>query len=369
MQDESKDLQVGIVTIHPVHGECKVTFVGEDRVGVEFENGRHALLPKSSFSPDDEETRLELARIAEASKPRPATWPENTFVPEPSNTKHFMGSHWDPFEEDRTAVLKRLPEMLAKAQLQKGYGQFYAAVRAVPTDWPRGAHLIWPGPEHGVTVTLRSEKTANMVTSIYPCIGGASEVSVRIDRVLVWEGGVEAQIDAEWNGVPVTFFDTHFLINRAWYEAGESYNFILAGLAYAAKPSEIMELPFTPNPEQVAWERVLAELNGTPAPAEPKSLSLKGMAILMPVSDWDADDYSFRGPVKSVKPADQVLGQEAWRVRITVMRCDDQDMDLDVFITHRVWQGKLPPQVGDDVEGHLWLQGRLWSVERGQGNQ
>jgi hypothetical protein len=63
-----------------------------------------------------------------------------------------------------------------------------------------------------------------------------------------------------------------------------------------------------------------------------------------------------------------LLGQEAWRVRITVIRCDDQDMDLDVFITQRVWQGKQPPEVGADVEGHLWLQGRLWSVERGAGS-
>jgi len=81
----------------------------------------------------------------------------------------------------------------------------------------------------------------------------------------------------------------------------------------------------------------------------------------LPIDTWDADDYQFRGPVKTVTSIDDVLGQRVWRVRITVMRFEDEDADLDVFITERAWEDSEPPAVGQDIEGELWLQGRLWS--------
>lgn len=33
---------------------------------------------------------------------------------------------------------------------------------------------------------------------------------------------------------------------------------------------------------------------------------------------------------------------------------------LDILITRRAWTGEAPPQVGQDIEGRLWLQGYLW---------
>ena len=80
----------------------------------------------------------------------------------------------------------------------------------------------------------------------------------------------------------------------------------------------------------------------------------------MPVEDWDRDDYWFRGPVRSVKAFDDWLGQSGWRVRVCVMQMDTEDAELDVFVTSRSWSGDEPPQVGEDMEGALWLQGRLW---------
>lgn len=57
------------------------------------------------------------------------------------------------------------------------------------------------------------------------------------------------------------------------------------------------------------------------------------------------------------------------------MRFGDEDGDLDILITRRAWQGDAPPRVGQDIEGQLWLQGRLWmpsepssaAARRGQG--
>ncbi|TLD41122.1 MAG: hypothetical protein JETT_2643 [Candidatus Jettenia ecosi] len=39
---------------------------------------------------------------------------------------------------------------------------------------------------------------------------------------------------------------------------------------------------------------------------------------------------------------------------------DDNEFDLDIIVTEKVWGNKPPPQIGDDIEGTLWLQGYLW---------
>ncbi len=60
-----------------------------------------------------------------------------------------------------------------------------------------------------------------------------------------------------------TFFDTAFLINRGWYEADRDYDILLAGIAYDGRPAQTTRMPFTPNPDQIAWERMMAEEYGT----------------------------------------------------------------------------------------------------------
>lgn len=61
-----------------------------------------------------------------------------------------------------------------------------------------------------------------------------------------------------------------------------------------------------------------------------------------------------------------MLGQRAWRVRATVLRSleTDEDIDLDILVTEKVWGNEMPPMVGGDMEGHLWLQGYLWAAPR-----
>ena len=82
--------------------------------------------------------------------------------------------------------------------------------------------------------------------------------------------------------------------------------------------------------------------------------------MFLPIGEWDVDDYSFHAPVKSVEEFKDWLGQNGWRVRATVMRFGNEDADLDIVITRRAWSGEAPPQVGQDIEGRLWLQGYLW---------
>lgn len=195
----------------------------------------------------------------------------------------------------------------------------------------------------------------------HPFFSEGIQTTVCLKKVIVWKSGVEAQIEAAWGEAEVAFFDTHFLINRGWYEAEKEYDFILVGIAYEAHPAQDMKIPFTPNPDQIAWERLIAERDGLPPPEVREVINLSGIALFLPVKGWDIDDYSFRGPVKSVKTIQDFLGQAGWKVRITVMRFDGLDADLDMIITKRSWLADEPPAAGQDIEGRLWLQGQLWS--------
>jgi hypothetical protein len=87
------------------------------------------------------------------------------------------------------------------------------------------------------------------------------------------------------------------------------------------------------------------------------------MAVFFDMPGCERDDYEFRGPVKSVKAAPEVLRQQGWIARVTVIRCGERDADLDILITRRAWKGDEPPEAGQDIEGTLWLQGRLWSSQ------
>ena len=85
------------------------------------------------------------------------------------------------------------------------------------------------------------------------------------------------------------------------------------------------------------------------------------MGIFVRADGGDADEYSFRGAVQYVDPFTDFLGQAGWRLRVAVIRADDNDaLDLEIVVTARAWDGPAPPAVGQDVEGNLWLQGRLW---------
>ena len=193
----------------------------------------------------------------------------------------------------------------------------------------------------------------------FPYVSDGREAHIEIQEVFVWSSGVEAQINGVWREANVTFFDWAFLNNRAWYKSGTSCYFVLSAIAYQAKPAELVELPVTRHPDMIAWERTITEKGGRQWPAQ-DTVRLEGAAIFMPISEWDRDDYQFRGPIRRVEPFDDLLGQSGWEVRVTVMRFADEDVDLDVFITRRAWFAAEPPEVGQDIEGALWLQGRLW---------
>lgn len=216
--------KIGERICHPDYGEGTVTFVGSDYIGVEFDGKREALLRIDSFTAASPDVIPEPAPAAEATS---LPWPESTFVFEKPGTRHYMGSHWDPFVDDVTPLLKRLPEIVRQWLMQTGFGGSRRKTpRKIPDDWPRGWHFAWPLRDRGLMLTLRIGKDMNEVVSLYPFFTLGSQHTVVLNRVTVREGGCEAQITASIGDAEIAFFDTHYLINRDWYESGREYDFL-----------------------------------------------------------------------------------------------------------------------------------------------
>lgn len=351
---------VGSRLHHPVHGAGTVTFIGTDYVGIAFDGTGEALIRRTAL----EESMRPVCVPVEAP-PDALPWPASTFIPEVSGAQHFMGSHWKPFFHDAADIADLLPQILREAMPQFGYGSVERNAqrgRPLPDDWPIGQHLVWPYRTEGLSLILHADGGTNRLVSVFPFTTNGVQQTVMLHEVHVWPGGLEAQVVASWGEAEIAFFDNQYLINRSLYEAGMEYDFILAGIAYTARPADELEWQVERHPDEVAWANRHLEPGEVPHEA---SVTLKstGMAVLLPAEKLDRDDYNFRAPVKSVEPfRQQWLGQQGWRVRATIMRSGDQDADLDIFITRKAWEGDQPPRVGQDIEGYLWLQGRLWQV-------
>lgn len=351
---DTRGLAVGDRIEHGQHAGSTVIFVGADYIGIEFDDGCEMLLRRTALESDAPIP----AELEEAAAREDVPWPDSTFVADGKDAKHFLGSHWEPIVEDAAEIMKRLPEYLPKALLQGGYGAHRKSPRSLPDDWPKGFQLVWPAEDQGLAIILRAEKEANLFVSLFPFFSTGCPQTLVLQSVHVWSSGAEAQIAASWDEGEVTFFDSRYLVNRAWYETGNTYDFVLSAIAYVASHAQHREIKVSRHPEEVAWMNRNLKEGKEPYEAD-CTVSFDGAAMLLPISEWDVDDYSFRAPVKSVTEFSDWLGQDGWIVRATVMRFGDNDADLDIVITRRAWSGDGPPRVGDDIEGRFWLQGYL----------
>lgn len=330
----------------PPYGEGSVVFVGAEYFGFRLRGGQDVLI------------RLDSADRLLASGP------EGTFFQESDGAQHFLGSHWEPFFDDSASVMRRLPDILPAVQPVLGCTDGSTSPRGEDPSWVKGVNLVWPTLRHGIGLACVFRDGALHLASIYPFHDAGTRMLLRLARVDVWEGGAEAQVTGDAGPYTLTFFDTRFLTNRMWYEAGRTCAFVLTAIAYAVQPSEAMDLPAKLHPDQVAWQAQVARERGEEPPFAQGTIRLKGMAMLLPIATWDRDDYDFRAPVTSVEEVGEVLGQPAWLVRVALFRVKEGlDKELGILVTRRAWKGEGAPVPGQDIEGQFWLQGYLASPE------
>ncbi|NMB99714.1 MAG: hypothetical protein GYA35_05465, partial [Thermoanaerobaculaceae bacterium] len=361
---EKTDFKVGQELIHPKNGKCKITFIDKEHIGVAFESGKEALFRKEHF----EEVFGGISQKNEQKEDESAQeWPFNTFKYEKDSGRHFLGSHWKPFFDDPVEIVKHLPSILPKCSSYGcAFGSHHKPPREFPLNWRKAIILTYPRQCEGIKFVVANKEEQNFVESFYPFASGYKEYLLTLDRVLVWQSGVEAQITAAWKDFPITFFDTDFVENRLFYDKGVLYHFCLIGIAYMAKKSQDMAMEAKLSQGQFNKGNLSVQKKGAIPSESIQNYDFSNAFFLFPFTEGDIDDYVFRGGVLSVeKRGDELLGQKGWNVEIAVIGSEEeQELSLKVFISEKAWREKQAPAKGETIEGILWLQGFLFCDNR-----
>jgi len=85
---------------------------------------------------------------------------------------------------------------------------------------------------------------------------------------------------------------------------------------------------------------------------------MTGASIFLPRGgDENPDDAQFQGVIDALDSFEHD-GQRIYRMEMVVMRPDDGEFRIALFASEHALDGYVP-QLGEDVEGVLWLQGRV----------
>ena len=327
----------------------------------------HEGMVSADFDGQVKRLSLQYAPLVRISSEDERERRESTFHQETDEDHegHVHGSHWEPFYAEPHELFGNV-QAVVDAEIVDAFSADYLSSHeslAAGIAWPEKAfYFSWPSRTFGLRMIAQANERSELeVASLFPHIGCGIRYPVTLKRVIVWSGGLEAQIDAVVGDALITFFDCRYGEHRNWYQEGAKFDFVLSALAYECGPVDEETIPVTIRPD--VWESMSGE--GEP----PKEMRLKGASMLMPVEEWDYDAFRFHAPVREVEEV-EMLGQEAWLVTATVARPfdtpegsgnpatgSDEEFDLPILVTGRAWRHDSPPEEGQDISGILWMQG------------
>lgn len=230
------------------------------------------------------------------------------------------GSHWDTLVEGDQEIQQTVMETIQDGEL----------VEAPSVDGREiTGHRAGDGPVRTVGVTADGQ-----MGTAYPDADGVTH-EVEIDGLIPWSNGVEAQLRGQLGPAEINFFPTNFFAEADDAFGGER-RVELAGLAYDCGPAD---------PETIRDD-------------SGEELSTEGMAAFFPFERGDVDDYAFQTRVKEVEEV--AFGDRTvYRLLAPLFRTEDgDDIDISLYASEHIL-GEYVPEVGDDVTGVLWLQGRV----------
>jgi hypothetical protein len=111
---------------------------------------------------------------------------------------------------------------------------------------------------------------------------------------------------------------------------------------------------------EIERDRRLADGKSPKEANRPVEIHMTGASIFLPRGgDENPDDAQFQGVIDALDSFEHD-GQRIYRMEMVLMRPDDDEFRIAVFASEHVLDGYVP-RLGEDVEGILWLQGRVVS--------
>jgi hypothetical protein len=168
--------------------------------------------------------------------------------------------------------------------------------------------------------------------SAFPHPVGTIDHSVEIRSIVRWENRIEAQLRIDAYGASLAVFDPSYFNSMG--DIDPKVRMRVSALAYAVRKAEgrTMEAP------------------------DGRTISTKGAALVFPATTGAIDDFQFQIPVQKVEEV-SLLGYPGYRFTGPLF-IGDEPFTIPLYVATSNIHGEVPG-VGDDIEGTLWLHGRI----------
>jgi hypothetical protein len=276
------------------------------------------------------------------------------------------GGLFEPFGLSSPEAVALLPKAIQEARLTTNceLNQSLAArALKLPSSEPDAALLAWPGFRCGLMMAVAFEEGGNELKALWPFTTDGVEHEVRLDRVLVPSNRVQGLIEGAVFDLPVCFMDVFYAADRVFHRVGSIHRVLLSGFAHEF--SVVDPQPIILEQSKVSYD--LRQVFGREAFNADGSVTLqtRGMAGMAPATaQYPSNWYEVQGPVRRIdRYSGDLFGRAVWQIRTTVSRgafVNDQDFNIDIFLTDHVLADRALPAVGDDIRAVIWLQGRVW---------
>jgi hypothetical protein len=305
------------------------------------------------------------------------------------------GNHWDIFSDDLDDfIVKKIPLVLQEGTVIKPKTQTAALVDRLLRQGELSAAGIQYSDKHimvqspyllaVIALNVTNEETGeknNLFYSAYPCFPDGALIQAQVDSIGIQPNRLEARLDLviDDDGPVIFAFDTQFWQNRGVYQAGLMHPFYLSGLAYEIAPLVEKEI-IIDDPEFIRKHHArmeyldkhgayFKEYNEEQAlqewkpeseeDLEPIHFSLDKMAAYLP-NNQIADDASFQGEIVSIVKNDyQLFGVNFWKLEVIIVRYDDKDIAVPIYVAEHLLKENWQPDIGDSVRGTAWFQCHL----------
>lgn len=212
------------------------------------------------------------------------------------------------------------------------------------TDGPISAHAL-----------IVDNGESKNLGSVFPVSNEGTEVELTIDRILEWENGYEATIEASTETREFSFFMSNYFAHKHHMLPGNTYTFRLAAFAYTAEEQVQKGFQFE---GQKAID-FLAKIGKEPdydaeGNIEPVKFDLTHLVAFHQLREDYPDDVEFVSPVKSVTEFN-AWGGDIYKIGIGV----DPDAGLDIPLYVKKSVIKCIPEEGKSIQGVGWLHGTL----------
>lgn len=271
------------------------------------------------------------------------------------------GNHWEAVENNYSEFIAEILPLICQEGKLVGKNAFTHTMEDVPNKVGVAFGLEYADtPVNFLALIVGGiEEGSNLLWSGYPVCVEGSDCQLVIDGIKSWENGIEGIIEAHVaDGGMVYFFDPYFFLNKDRYVIGEEVKVKLGALAYMVQKSEQLEIEITEGPMlEIHRQRLLEDdPNADVASITSVPISMDGAAIYFPRGE-DQDDAEVRFKVTDTARF-TCADRPFMRLSGMIMRPDSGDISLNVYVSEQVL-GEYVPQVGDNVEAVVWMQGYL----------